>query len=182
MARDARREWVGVSMYAFVIDNEIQSVGGLPGSARILATRQWLCPPGGLANATVDQREACGYYAVVDEPPQFDPQTQVLTRGEAFLSDPSTPMVMYTIRPKTADQLATEAEARARAEDLERKGINVGQAVATLRQWADDADAVTVTTGNAVQVLQVTLDRMGVFFDRFADLIEHQGLGSSGGR
>jgi hypothetical protein len=48
------------------------------------------------------------------------------------------------------------------------------QAIGTLRQWAKDADAVTVTQGNAVQVLQVVVDRLGVFFDRFADLLEHE--------
>ena len=48
------------------------------------------------------------------------------------------------------------------------------QAIATLRQWADDAEATTATQGNAVQVLNVVVDRLGVFFDRFADLLEQQ--------
>lgn len=47
-------------------------------------------------------------------------------------------------------------------------------AVATLRQWASDADDTSVTQGNAVQVLGTMVDRLGLFFDRFADLLENQ--------
>lgn len=36
--------------------------------------------------------------------------------------------------------------------------------------------AGTVTSGNAVQTLQVTVDRLGIFFDRFADMLEVQGV------
>jgi hypothetical protein len=57
---------------------------------------------------------------------------------------------------------------------LNTKRAQVHAAVATLRQWSIDADAVTVTPGNAVATLQTTMDRLSVFFDRFADLIESE--------
>ena len=61
-------------------------------------------------------------------------------------------------------------------EDRDTKGNNVSQAVTTLRQWASDAAGTTVTTGNQVAVLQQVVDRLGTFFDRFADLIESKRL------
>ena len=57
------------------------------------------------------------------------------------------------------------------------KDLALRQAVATLRQWADDADATTATSGNAVAVLNTMLDRFAVFFDRFADLLVVLGKG-----
>ena len=62
------------------------------------------------------------------------------------------------------------------SDDRDTKGTNVSQAVTTLRQWATDAAGTTVTTGNQVTVLQQVVDRLGTFFDRFADLIESKRL------
>lgn len=56
------------------------------------------------------------------------------------------------------------------------KGDAVDTAVTTLRQWAGDAETTVATSGNAVAVLQQVVDRLGVFFDRFADLIESDKL------
>jgi hypothetical protein len=47
-------------------------------------------------------------------------------------------------------------------------------AIDTLRQWADQAESTTVTSGNAVVTLGTVVQRLGVFFDRFADLLERQ--------
>jgi hypothetical protein len=58
--------------------------------------------------------------------------------------------------------------------EYEARALNLNQAIPTLREWAADAEATTATSGNAVQVLNVVLDRLGVFFDRFADLLENQ--------
>ena len=52
---------------------------------------------------------------------------------------------------------------------------NLGTQIATLRSWADDAEATTVDSGNAVATLQIVVDRLGTFFDHFADLLEAQG-------
>jgi len=61
-------------------------------------------------------------------------------------------------------------------ERIDAAGANLSGAVVTLRQWATDAQAVTVTAGNAVQTLQIVVGRLGIFFDRFADLLvaEHR--------
>lgn len=63
-------------------------------------------------------------------------------------------------------------DAQADADDRDQKRSNVDQAVATLRSWAVDARNTTVTTANHEAVTQTMMDRLGVFFDRFADLIE----------
>ena len=62
------------------------------------------------------------------------------------------------------------------SDDRQQKADNVSQAVTTLRQWASDAAGTTVTTGNQVAVLQQVVNRLGTFFDRFADLIESKRL------
>ena len=54
---------------------------------------------------------------------------------------------------------------------------NLDTAIATLRQWAADARNTTVTSGNAVAVLGVVVQRLGTFFDRFADLLTVMGRG-----
>lgn len=46
------------------------------------------------------------------------------------------------------------------------------QSIPTMRQWASDARGTTVTSGNAVATLQVVVNRLGTFFDKFADLLE----------
>ncbi len=65
-----------------------------------------------------------------------------------------------------------EVDAHDAGEALNQKRTNIDQAVATLRTWAADAQTITITTANHEAVLQVVVDRLGVFFDRFADLIE----------
>lgn len=52
---------------------------------------------------------------------------------------------------------------------------NLDGVVSTLRSWASDARATTVTAGNVVAVTQTMVNRLGVFFDRFADLLVNQG-------
>ncbi len=84
-------------------------------------------------------------------------------------------LTLVETRPATADEIEA-VDAQIDSEDREQKGTNVSQAVVTLRQWASDAAGTTVTTGNQVAVLQQVVDRLGVFFDRFADLIESKRL------
>ncbi len=62
------------------------------------------------------------------------------------------------------------------SDDREQKGTNVSQAVTTLRQWVSDAESTTVTKANSVATLQTVVNRLGTFFDRFADLIESRHL------
>jgi pyridoxine/pyridoxamine 5'-phosphate oxidase len=61
-------------------------------------------------------------------------------------------------------------------QDRSNKRVNLSQAITTLRQWSDQAETTTVTNGNAVATLQTVVTRLGVFFDRFADLLEVQRL------
>ena len=78
-------------------------------------------------------------------------------------------------RAATADEIEA-VDNQIDADDREQKGTNVSQAVTALRQWASDAQSTTVTSGNAVATLQTVVDRLGIFFDRFADLIESRRL------
>ena len=129
-----------------------------------------------------------------------DPRTLIhkfgltfLSRWVAYVEDPiPTPGVDYDTsiekvvqgnlvvengHHKTYTVVAlTQAELDANADNADRdtKRINVGNAVDTLRTWATQAGNTTVTQGNAVGTLQLVVDRLGVFFDRFADLIEGQ--------
>ncbi len=84
-------------------------------------------------------------------------------------------LVIQEQRPATTDEIETVDNHDAGLV-LDQKRSNVAQSVTTLRQWAIDAQGTTVTTGNAVATLQTVVDRLGVFFDRFADLIESQRL------
>jgi hypothetical protein len=53
--------------------------------------------------------------------------------------------------------------------------IRLRQAYVTLQSWAADTRSTTVTSGNAVQVLQQMVTRFGVLLERFADVLETQG-------
>lgn len=66
---------------------------------------------------------------------------------------------------------AQKAEVDARVALLASQEADLRNAISVLRQWADDAQSTTVTSGNAVAVLTVVVGRLGVFFDRFADLL-----------
>ncbi len=78
-------------------------------------------------------------------------------------------------RAATADEIL-RVDDQIDAEDREQKGANVSQAVSTLRQWAIDAAGTSVNNGNNTNVTQQVVDRLGIFFDRFADLIESKRL------
>ncbi len=78
-------------------------------------------------------------------------------------------------RPATPDETLL-VDDQIDSEDRDTKGDNVSQSVTTLRQWAVDAAATTVNNGNNATVTQQVVDRLGVFFDRFADLIESRRL------
>ena len=123
-----------------------------PRFTRRIDTGAWSIP-------TSETAEQFGWFPVtVTERPDVDHVADVIHDGAGFVQ-----------RWNLDENLAA---ARVAAEVRETKRRNVDNAVATLREWAADADATTVTSGNAVAVLDVVVDRLGVFFDRFADLIE----------
>lgn len=88
-------------MYALVISNAIQSVGGLPASARRLDTQEWVM---GLANADPTFQQACGYYPVTDVPRPADTATTTFDRSVTLVA--GVPTVVWTERPMTAPELA----------------------------------------------------------------------------
>ena len=112
---------------------------------------------------------ACGWFPVLDMRPTFDTATEVLERGDVFLSDPTTPVVSYTIRDKSPAELAAEADAA----DRQAKGVRVGQAVTWLRNHAQTARNTTATTNNSIAVLNALLDDLPVVYDGLADLLEY---------
>lgn len=103
---------------------------------------------------------------VVDAPdPTFDPDVEKLERA------PDAVTATEVTRSRVVVALsAEELEGVARRKKL----ATAGGAVATLRTWATQAQGTTVTQGNAVATLQTVVNRLGVFFDRFADLLEGQ--------
>ena len=103
--------------------------------------------------------------------PAYDPLTEKLSPG-AWVDDEPNESAVFTVSVVALD--AGELAAVADEQDRAGKRVNVANAVSTLRDWATQAAGVTVTSGNAVATLQTMVDRMGTFFDRFADLIEGQ--------
>lgn len=68
-------------------------------------------------------------------------------------------------------QIPPELEAKVR--DQIAKRAKLRSATGTLRSWAEDArTSPAVTTGNVVQQVQTMKDRLGIFFDNFADFID----------
>jgi hypothetical protein len=120
----------------------------------------------GLRDAPVDLQQATGWYEVVDTARPADTPTTTHDRTVELAA--GTPTVVWTERNKTQ----TELDDQAAAADRLVKQTNYKGAVATLRQWSDDAEATAVTSGNAVAVLQEMVDRSGTMWDRLADLIE----------
>jgi hypothetical protein len=100
-----------------------------------------------------------GHTAVVVAADQVDPLVDGYLRW-----DPATLALVEVPGWDPAQAEADKAEARRILEE----GIPV------LRQWAEDARNTTVTQGNAVATLGVVVDRLGKFFDQFADLLETQ--------
>lgn len=149
--------------YALVTDNTIRSIGPLPKVAQRLVDGTWRK----LVDDTTEQQR-CGYFEVVDTPRPDDTATTTHVYSVELVD--GTPTVVWAPRPKTQAELDAEAEA---AEHQERTFV-LTQAIPTLRQWATDAEATTATSGNAISVLNVVIDRLGVFFDHFADLLENQ--------
>ncbi len=84
-------------------------------------------------------------------------------------------LTIVETRPATPDEIEA-VDDQIDEEDREQKGTNVSQAVATLRQWASDAAGTNVNNGNNRAVTQQLVDRVGIFFERFADLVESKRL------
>lgn len=110
--------------------------------------------------------------------PSYDPATQHPPVLQKTLSADKSTLTYSWSAPVALTQVEIDARNAAISDIADRDGkrVNVKNAVATLRQWASDAQGVTVTTANNTAVTQQLVDRMAIFFDRFADLIEAQRL------
>lgn len=150
--------------HALVIDGTIVAVGRLPEAARTTTDGRWVK----VREGTVAEQMECGWFAVVEADQPADTASTTHARNVELVQ--GVPTVVWTERPKTEGEMAGEAKA---AQEAEARFV-LTQAVPTLRQWADQAESTTATSGNAVSVLNTTLDRLAVFFDRFADLLEMQ--------
>jgi hypothetical protein len=134
-------------MYAQIIDNSIQALGRLPRSARRLDTGQWVM---GLATASTDLQRACGWWEVVDTDPPTVTDSQVAEQTVDLLI--GVPIRVWTVRDKTAEELAADAEdanrvaietAAHEALDSNRADITQAQNIAA---QADTVSSATFTT------------------------------------
>ena len=100
--------------------------------------------------------------------PAFDPLTQKLVGAWVDDDVNQTAVWTWSAVALTTQEAAAAQEYAAR----QAKRAAVAQAIPTLRTWATQAKAVTVTSGNAVAVVQGIVDQLEVFWDRFADLLE----------
>jgi hypothetical protein len=92
--------------FAFV-DQGVATVGRLPKSARRLDTRQWVM---GLVEAPTELREACGWFQVTEAAAPNVTADQVAEVSVAVVD--GRPVQQWTIRAKTADELAADTATR----------------------------------------------------------------------
>ena len=102
----------------------------------------------------------------VDADLTFDPETEKqLSVKTVFATEVR---IVKSIVNLTAEELADIADYLNRNLKMD----SVAGKAPVLREWSDDAENITVTSGNAVTILQQVVTRLGKFFSHFADLIE----------
>lgn len=104
--------------------------------------------------------------------PSYDPATQYLS--ESWVDDDANQVATLTYTVTALDPVIAAKIAARAAND--QKLADLGAAVATLRTWSTQAKSTTVTTQNAVPTLQTVVNRLGTFFDHFANLLEAQNI------
>ena len=104
--------------------------------------------------------------------PAFNPTTEKLVDTNIVTSTTITQAKI--VKALTQQEIDDRAALIADNTDREAKRVLVKNAIPTLRQWALDAQSVNVNNGNNNAVTQQLVDRTGIFFDRFADLLEAQ--------
>ena len=100
--------------YALVTDDTIQQIGGLPKSARRLDNDAWVM---GLANASTEAQQACGWYAVTDTARPGDTDTTTFDRSIELVA--GVPTVVWTERDKTEAELNPPPTVEDQLADLE---------------------------------------------------------------
>lgn len=140
-----------MTVYAHVVDNTIQSVGGLPTAARRLDTRQWVL---GLRDADPTFQQACGYLPVTDVPRPADTATTTWDRSVELVA--GTPTVVWTERPMTPTEQANVTA------NTNRTTIQ-DQATAALATNRTFLAIVTPTNAqNAAQIKALTRQNQGL--------------------
>ncbi len=119
-------------------------------------------PVGRFHELTPGNAEDYGYFVLREFPPEQDSVKEIINDADGFRE-------IWIFDQTRQDNRITQ-------EVAEAKGTAVDNAVSTLRQWALDAEGTTVSNGNNTAVTQTMVNRLGVFFDRFADLIESDKL------
>lgn len=104
--------------------------------------------------------------------PTFDPATQYL--AESWVDDTVNQTATLTYTPTALSASAIQKIADNAADDTRR--TELASALATLDTWATQAAATTVTTQNAVTVLQTMVTRQGQFFAHFRKLLLSLGI------
>jgi hypothetical protein len=89
--------------YALVINDVIESVGGLPSAARRLDTQEWLSPSNG--QWTNEEAALCGYLPVTTTPRPPDTATDTHDYSVTLVS--GVPTETWTARPKTQAEIDT---------------------------------------------------------------------------
>jgi len=108
---------------------------------------------------------------VQEDRPAYNTATQKLVANASESgSNPIVRTLGWDIVSLTQEELNEIADRAAR----NAKKTLVANAIPTLRTWATELSAVTVTSGNAVATLQALIDRQEIFYARFADLLEYQ--------
>lgn len=101
--------------------------------------------------------------------PAYDPATQRLDDGAWVDDEPNQATTFVrSVVALTQDEL----DEIALAQDTTNKRQALDNAVATLRQWSVDAQGTVVGNQNNNAVTQTLVDRLGIAFDRLADLLE----------
>lgn len=104
--------------------------------------------------------------------PSYDPATQYL--AESWVDDPANETATLTYTPAALSQTAIQKIADNAADETRR--TDLASALATLDTWAAQAASTTVTTQNAVTVLQTMVTRQGQFFSHFGKLLRTLGI------
>lgn len=147
--------------YALVLDGKVADVARLPHDLeRISDARKVLFWSG----ITDDELAECGWFPVVDAAPAYDAATEVLERGEVVVSG-GAPTRDYTVRPKTSEELATEAEAA--ATDLEQRQAR--KAISDLAAFLALPSPTAAQTRDAVILLVKIVRRL--IRDNYGDVI-----------
>lgn len=105
------------------------------------------------------------------ERPAYNPATQKLV---PTVSESGNNPIVLTRGWSIVALIQAELDAIADNAARNAKKTLVANAIPTLRTWATQLGAITVTSGNAVATLQALIDRQEVFYARFADLLEYQ--------